>query len=89
MFWENVEKLRKIQKTSYRWLSEKMNIPETTLSSMRSNKTEPRATESIKIAKALNTTVEYLVTGVDTTEQDKLKSVLCDMQKVLDRYKNL
>lgn len=70
-FWDIVEALRKEQNTSYRWLAQKMEISETTLSSMRHSNTEPRATEAVKLANALNTTVEFLVTENDRTYYDK------------------
>ena len=60
-FWDNVEVLRKEQNTSYRWLAHKMGVSETTVSSMRKSGTEPRASEAVKIADALGTTVEFLV----------------------------
>ncbi len=60
-FWENVELLREEQNTSYRWLAGIMGVSETTVSSMRRANTEPRATEAVKIAAALGTTVESLV----------------------------
>jgi transcriptional regulator with XRE-family HTH domain len=65
-FWDNVEVLRKNQNTSYRWLASKMGVSETTVSSMRHLGTEPRATEAYKIAEALHTSVEWLVTGKDS-----------------------
>ena len=60
-FWDTVEILRKQQNTSYRWLAQKMGISEQTVSTMRKAGTEPRASEAVKIARALNTTVESLV----------------------------
>lgn len=60
-FWENVEALRKEQNTSYRWLTHKMGMSETTVSSMRKAGTEPRASDAARIAAALGTTVEFLV----------------------------
>ena len=62
-FWENVEILRKEQNTTYRWIASKMGVSETTVSSMRKANTEPRASEAVKIAETLNTTVEYLITN--------------------------
>jgi transcriptional regulator with XRE-family HTH domain len=44
----------------------KTNIRQSTISMWRLRKTYPRADESVKIAKALNTTVEFLVTGRDS-----------------------
>lgn len=67
-FWENVELLREEQNTSYRWLAQKMGVSETTVSSMRRANTEPRASEAVKIASALGTTVESLVENNNNNE---------------------
>lgn len=69
-FWANVESLRKEQNTSYRWLAHMMGVSETTVSSMRRTNTEPRASQAVKIASALGTTVESLVDTADTPEGD-------------------
>ena len=61
--------LRSEQNTSYRWLAQKMGISEQTVSTMRKAGTEPRATEAVKIAKALNTTVEYLTEGITSNQE--------------------
>ena len=44
----------------------------------------PWADEAVKIACALGTTVEYLVTGNRSAIE---KNLIDDMQKVLDKYK--
>jgi transcriptional regulator with XRE-family HTH domain len=41
------------------------DIKQSTLSTWRTDKTYPRADDAVKIAAALQTTVEYLVTGSD------------------------
>ena len=64
-FWDTVEMLRAQQNTSYRWLAKKMGISEQTVSTMRRAGTEPRASEAVKMAKALHTTVEYLTDGTN------------------------
>jgi transcriptional regulator with XRE-family HTH domain len=43
------------------------DIKQSTLSTWRTEKTYPRADDAVKIAAALQTTVEYLVTGSDKT----------------------
>jgi hypothetical protein len=43
----------------------KTGIKQPTLSTWRVQKTYPRADDAVKIAEALQTTVEYLVTGTD------------------------
>ena len=46
---------------TYRQIASAMGVSETTVSSMRRSGTEPRATEAVKIANRLGTTIEYLV----------------------------
>jgi transcriptional regulator with XRE-family HTH domain len=46
----------------------------------------PRADEALIIAKALGTTVEYLLMGAES--ENSLKTILDDFQSVIDRYRN-
>ncbi len=82
-FWENVELLREEQNTSYRWLAKIMGVSETTVSSMRRANTEPRASEAVKIATALGTTVESLVENDSENDTNKSEGVY------LKKYFNL
>jgi transcriptional regulator with XRE-family HTH domain len=76
-FWKNVEALRREQNTTYRWLASKMGVSETTVSSMRKAGTVPRATEAVKLASALNVSVEYLVSSYESSvPKETKKSVL-------------
>jgi SOS-response transcriptional repressor LexA len=50
-------------KFTARYLSEQINVPETTISTWRYKRTIPRADQAVKIAQFLDTTVEYLITG--------------------------
>lgn len=60
-FWQRVKFLIKENNTKQEWLAEKTGIKYQTLRSMISKNTFPKADDAVKIAKALNTTVEYLV----------------------------
>ena len=62
-FWQRVKFLIKENNTKQEWLAEKTGIKYQTLRSMISKNTFPKADDAVKIAKALNTTVEYLVNG--------------------------
>lgn len=85
-FWENVEVLRKEQNTTYRWIASKMGVSETTVSSMRKANTEPRASEAVKIAEALDTTVEYLVTNKETVFLYKYNKLKSEMLALIEKY---
>lgn len=50
-----------------------------------SNPTQPQAEVAVKIAKALNTTVEYLVTGKHTKVTDNLKPKVIELIKDINR----
>ena len=85
-FWENVEILRKEQNTTYRWIASKMGVSETTVSSMRKANTEPRASEAVKIAEALDTSVEYLVTNKEAVYLYKYKKLKDEIFGVIEKY---
>lgn len=82
-FWDNVETLRREQNTTYRWIASKMGVSETTVSSMRKANTEPRATEAVKIAEALDTTVEFLVTNKESIYLDKYNKLKNEILTVI------
>ena len=85
-FWENVEILRKEQNTTYRWIASKMGVSETTVSSMRKANTEPRASQAVKIAEALNTTVEFLVTNKEAVYLYKYNRLKSEMLSIIEKY---
>lgn len=67
-FWENADSLVISQGTTYRWLAGKLGKSETTVSGWRRTGVEPRASQAMQIAQALNVSVEYLVTGTDSSD---------------------
>ena len=82
-FWRNVNKLIKSQNTTQEAIAKTCAINFGTFKNRSSKKIVPDAIEAYKIAQALNTTVEYLVTGEDTSpykqELDKLKNRSSDL----------
>lgn len=79
-FWRTVNKLIKSQNTTQEAIAKTCAINFGTFKNRSSKKIVPDAIEAYKIAQALNTTVEYLVTGEDTSpykqELDKLKAAI-------------
>ena len=61
MFWDNVEIFRKPKNLTYCAIAKIMGTAETTVSSMRKAGTEPRVSDAIKIADALNVEIRELV----------------------------
>jgi hypothetical protein len=65
-FWNRVKILIESKNTTWRWLAISiLKKSETTISGWRSTKVLPRADDAVKIASALNTTVEFMVTGTE------------------------
>ena len=72
MFWNNIKSLLKEKKITQKQFSVQLGLPERTIEIWIGRNTIPDAITSVKIAKALNTTVEFLVTGIEPgiTKQD-------------------
>ena len=83
MFWNNVKELLDIQNLTQKELSAKTGINLGTLKNQICREVIPDAVEAVAIAKALNTTVEYLVTGENNNkaaqELNELKAKLADL----------
>lgn len=66
-FAENLREVIKITDMTTKELADKTGINENTISSyLKTNGSIPTADKAVKIAEALNTTVEFLVTGFET-----------------------
>jgi transcriptional regulator with XRE-family HTH domain len=63
VFWENVKKEIKLQNTTQEWVAKKAGISFNTFQGWISKAIYPRVNEAVRIAAALNTSVEYLIRG--------------------------
>ena len=83
MFWNNVKELLDIKNLTQKELSALTKINLGTLKNQICRNVIPDAIEAVKIAQALNTTVEFLVTGKDENtaakELAELKAKLADL----------
>ena len=71
-FWLRTNSLIKALNKTQRGLALECGFTERRIETLSSNNRSPDVIEAVKIAKALNTTVEYLVTGEqESTEQFK------------------
>jgi transcriptional regulator with XRE-family HTH domain len=61
IFWENVKKEIKAQNTTQEWVAKKSGISLNTFQGWIAKGIYPRANEAVRIAKALDTSVEYLI----------------------------
>ncbi|MCD1654741.1 helix-turn-helix domain-containing protein [Treponema zuelzerae] len=64
-FWNRTKVEVEKQNTTFRWIAEKLGIPETTISGWRKQDILPRADIAVEIAGLFGVSVEYLVTGAD------------------------
>ena len=62
-FWIRLKNAIKTQNTTQEWIAGKIGVPLSTFRKWMSNKTYPDIKEGIEIAKLLETSAEYLVTG--------------------------
>lgn len=78
-FWTRVKQLLKEQKLSFDAFGESVGIAGSTMRVWMNRDNYPNAEEAFKIAKALNVTVEYLMTG----ESDNDKLLDSDIREVI------
>ena len=75
--------LIKLLNKTQRGLALECGFTERRIETLSSNSRSPDVIEAVKIAKALNTTVEYLVTGEEENKEEKelndLKAKLADL----------
>lgn len=88
LFWQNVKAQIKAQNTTQEWLCKECGFILSSFRNRISLKRYPTVIEAYKIAQALNTTVEYLVTGEDSTHGEKIteiKNLLLQINENLDK----
>jgi len=84
-FYARVKTLVKTNKTTIEYVVGEAGLSLASYNAYRRHENLPRADEALKIAQALGTTVEYLVSGSDSdlTISDK---ALLDLQARLDQH---
>lgn len=84
-FYERVKQLVKTETSlSLKSFIESLSINYETYNGQKRHDNMPRADEAVKIANALNTTVEYLVTGKDSdTYRQKYEKLVSDIKNLL------
>ena len=80
---ENIKKYRKQAGLTQKELAEKTGISVNTIRGWFSKDLVPDVFNAVKVAQALNTTVEYLVNGINENQAEKelteLKAKLADL----------
>ena len=82
-FWIRTNTLIKLLNKTQRGLALECGFTERRIETLSSTCRSPDVIEAVKIAKALNTTVEFLVTGTEENQAEKelteLKAKLADL----------
>jgi transcriptional regulator with XRE-family HTH domain len=82
-FWMRLKKEIKAKNTTQEWIANKIGVPFGTFRKWMTRKTYPNIKEGVEIAKLLETSAEYLVTG---TEPEGLNDI---ERKLLASYRKL
>lgn len=82
-FWERTNKLIKENKYTQRTLSTTCGFNDRRIQNLSAGNKLPDAFEVVAIAKALNTTVEYLVTGNQPQQEKSINDIKNDILKAV------
>jgi len=83
--WSRIDHLMLEYKFFYRKIADALEINESTVSTWRKNRTIPRADDLVKIAKLLETSVEYLITGEEPDSNLFYRDALKSIQDIVNR----
>ena len=86
-FWRRVNSLIKARKTKQEAIAKECNIPYPTFRGMVTRKTFPGGDETYRIAQALGTTVEYLITG-ENPKSASSDEAFDEIQSIIDKYRS-
>lgn len=86
LFWDRVKELVKQSSYSLDSLAESCGISKNTMTGWISKGRLPDAEQAQLLATALHTTVEYLVTGNQSSEREKADKLVKNIQNLLTAY---
>jgi len=82
-FWTRLKSEIKAKNTTQEWIAGKIGVPLSTFRKWMTRKTYPNMKEGVEIAKLLETSSEYLVTGVGT------ENLIDTERKLINAYRRL
>jgi transcriptional regulator with XRE-family HTH domain len=83
-FWIRLKKEIKAKNTTQEWVAGKIGVPFGTFRKWMTRKTYPNIKEGVEIAKLLETSAEYLVTGIEPQGLSEIERKLMDSYRKLD-----
>ncbi|MDR2942747.1 MAG: helix-turn-helix domain-containing protein [Treponema sp.] len=82
-FWMRLKKEIKTKNTTQEWVSGKIGVPFGTFRKWMTRKTYPNLKEGVEVAKLLDTSAEYLITGIEPQGLSE------DERKLMNSYRKL
>jgi len=82
-FWIRLKNEIKAKNTTQEWISGKIDVPLSTFRKWMTRKTYPNIKEGVEIAKLLDTSAEYLVTGIESEGLNEIE------RKLISAYRKL
>jgi len=82
-FWMRLKNEIKTKNTTQEWIAGKIGVPLSTFRKWMTRKTYPDIKEGVEIARLLETSAEYLVTGVE------IENLSDAEQKLVNAYRKL
>jgi hypothetical protein len=82
-FWIRLKNEIKAKNTTQEWISSKIDVPLSTFRKWMTRKTYPNLKEGVEIAKLLETSAEYLVTGIEPEGLNDVERKLVRMYRKL------
>ena len=84
-FWRRLKNAIKAQNTTQEWIAGKIGVPLSTFRKWMTRKTYPNIKEGIEMAKLLDTSAEYLVTGIEPEGLDDAERKLMSVYRKLNQ----
>ena len=88
-FFERVKVLLKTKNITIKDFIESLDMNYDTYNGLRRLKNLPRADEALKIANALNVSIEYLITGNQSDNKEKIDRIVENLTIAIEDIKNL
>ena len=75
LFWDNIKKEVRAQNTTQEWVAKKAGICFNTFEGWKSKGIFPGVNDAVRIAAAINTSVEYLVSGAVRGDEGAVEAI--------------
>jgi transcriptional regulator with XRE-family HTH domain len=89
VFWENVKKEIIQQNTTQDWVARKAGISFNTFQGWIAKGIYPRVNDAVRIAVALNTSVEYLVSGAVRDNKEAIEIICLHLPLIQEHLKSV